>query len=541
MKVRKIGLSKRILLILSILLLVGDTVIGAFVYTRMQSLFISKVQENAKNLSACAAVSVNSEDFAILLQKEDEEAYNSVLDTLSAFLDNSTLEYTYTFAREGDSVVFVVDADPEDPGEYWEDYGEITDGMEKAFNGECAVDEEITVDEWGIFVSAYSPIFDKNTGEVLGIVGVDVDYTEVSAAINRMVRWIVLICALVYIALLAALIAISTHMAHSFNKLNDKILELADGSGDLNKHIEITSGDEFEVIGDSINRFIEGLKNLILQVVKSSNENADSISSINDNTHSISASMEQCSASTELINSQLVTAAINVRELATEVEKAEKDVEEAAVRASAASDIAINHRKDSVAYIESLKNGVAEVKKQAEAVTEVSKINKKILSIVNATKILSMNAELEAGRAGEAGKGFEVVAKEVAQLSEDISKAVVEINDINEQVVKAMNDMVNHLDKVNEFMSGAVSDDYDSFAQIGRDYGETAIKIRDFFEALGEKSKELAATVDGVSLSVGEISGAVSDSASRVESLCGSTVEISEEISKLLENPIMKL
>ena len=46
-------------------------------------------------------------------------------------------------------------------------------------------------------------------------------------------------------------------------------------------------------------------------------------------------------------------------------------------------------------------------------------------------KMLSLNAQIEAARAGSMGAGFAVVATEVGHLSNDIDKAVADINQIN--------------------------------------------------------------------------------------------------------------
>ncbi len=525
------------MLILSIVLLVGDALIGFVVYNRMQSLFMEKVQENAKNLAQCAASFVDGDEFARVTEG-DEEAYEHVLDTLSGFLDNSTLQYVYSYGKDAqDNVIFVVDADPDEPAEVGEIYDEELEGLDLAFAGTANADEEPSSDEWGTYVSAYCPVFDGP--EVVGVVGVDVDYMEIEDAVRRMLWLIVGICGGVYVLLLAALIIIGRKMSGSFKVLNDKICELADGSGDLNKNIDIHTGDEFEVIGGSVNTFIGQLKGLISQISDNSHENAESIRAINDNTHTISANMEECAAGTDAISKNLSDTASAIEQLAKDVETANDQITAASLRAGKSAELAASHKLESESKIEELQSGISAVVEQAEAVKQVRKIGEEIMAIVRQTRILSLNAQVEAARAGEQGRGFAVVATEVAALSEEISDSVEHIDEINGKVLEAMTGMVEYLNNVSDFMNGAVMSDYVAFAETGKDCGDTTERIREWMENMKNQSAHMAANVVGVSDSVKEIVCAITESAGQVERLHGSTMDISEKIGELLENPII--
>lgn len=538
MKVRRISLSKQIVIILTIFLIVGDGLMGAVVYREMQNMFLEQVREKALDLAQCAANSIEGEEFKRILENGDSESYDKVHEKLSIILENTNLQFVYSFAMDSNgSPYFVVDADPEEPAELGTPYDEMLPGMELAFGGEANADIEPSSDEWGTYISAYCPV--KNEGQVIGIVGVDVDYGTVKASVKNLLRVIVGICIVVFLILFVAMFIIAKKMKKGFTTLNNKITELADGSGDLHKKINITSGDEFEVIGNSINDFIGQLQKLVDQVAVSSNGNAKGIRDINNNTISISANMEQCSASTETVSSQLNLTADNIEELAQTVDNMNADLVKASDRARKAAELAMSHKVESQEHIDAIQKDIENVMEQAKAVEQVKKINEEILAIVNETRILSLNAQIEAARAGEFGKGFAVVATQVASLSDDISTSVVGIEEINDQVMEAMKDMVNYLNNMNEFLNGAVVSDYEAFAEIGKDYGETTENMQERMESLKEQSAEISATVTGVSNSIRDISTAISDSANQIELLCGSTVEMSEGIDKLLEIPII--
>ncbi len=65
---------------------------------------------------------------------------------------------------------------------------------------------------------------------------------------------------------------------------------------------------------------------------------------------------------------------------------------------------------------------------------EINEISGFIKNIADQTKMLGLNAAIEASRAGEAGKGFGVVANEIRQLSEQSKSTVPKIKSITENI-----------------------------------------------------------------------------------------------------------
>jgi len=66
---------------------------------------------------------------------------------------------------------------------------------------------------------------------------------------------------------------------------------------------------------------------------------------------------------------------------------------------------------------------IAEKSNKINQMTETTKMLIKIIKKTSdQTKLLSLNANIEAGRAGEHGKGFSVVANEFGKLSDDINR-----------------------------------------------------------------------------------------------------------------------
>lgn len=69
-----------------------------------------------------------------------------------------------------------------------------------------------------------------------------------------------------------------------------------------------------------------------------------------------------------------------------------------------------------------------------EATDSIYVVLELIKNIVNQTKMLGLNASIEAARAGDDGRGFGVVAKEIRKLSDQSQHTVARINDLAKQI-----------------------------------------------------------------------------------------------------------
>lgn len=69
-----------------------------------------------------------------------------------------------------------------------------------------------------------------------------------------------------------------------------------------------------------------------------------------------------------------------------------------------------------------------------ESVKQTDKIVDSVYNIARQSKLLGLNASIEAARAGNAGRGFNVVATEIRQLAENSTESTKRIADILEKI-----------------------------------------------------------------------------------------------------------
>ena len=115
---------------------------------------------------------------------------------------------------------------------------------------------------------------------------------------------------------------------------------------------------------------------------------------------------------------------VQLREISANIERGLEDISAGIEElAATASEISNNEKQ--------LNQNVNEVFKLSEAINEVLGF---IKQIADETKMLGLNAAIEAARAGDAGRGFGVVAEEIRKLSDESRVTVVKIREITEQI-----------------------------------------------------------------------------------------------------------
>ncbi len=547
MKVRKISIFNQLFIWLAILLLAGNGILGYMIYNRSEITLFSQIQSNARNVAQCAAANISGDVFQTIdIGDEETEAYATVINELALFRDNAELEYIYTIRQVGEEqFIFVVDSDEEEPAGIG-DKVESTDALCKAFDNKISTaDDEAFTDEWGVHVSAYSPIFFGDT--VVGVAGVDISATWIEEQMSDLRNLVIMFAGATYIVSLGVLGILMFGFKRSMCKLNDKVKELASGSGDLTREIDIHTGDELEVIAGNMNEFLRQIRELVKDVAKSSNDinvtgeelyktvddNNKIMSSMNSEIEEISANMQESSAASIILSQNLSESAGQIERFAKDVNDIRKRVQEANESAQISCERVRSNQERALRAIGIMQEKVRKTSNDAKQIEQVRKIAEEIVNIASQTQMLSLNAQIEAARAGTMGAGFAVVATEVGNLSQDIDNAVMEINTINSKVLSAVEALTEATEEMIRFITEDVVKDYEAFASLGEEYGNTTDMIREQMVEIGGKSTEIAQNIAGINSNVTNIAMTISTTAEGANELAHSTKQISESFEKL--------
>ena len=555
MKTRKISIAAQLFLFILGAAVVVALIVGIVSYTTMGSFLRQKSMDSVVEIAVIAAENVDGETFSRAVEG-DEAALSEVKDSLSFFLEGESVTYVYTLMpKDQNYFQFVVDTDPDEPGEYAEDY-EAQDAMFEAMQGRYSVTDEPFTDEWGTFYSGYAPI--SYNGRVLGIVAVDYEASSIKTSLNSLVRNILIAVAVgILFAILAALI-IAIRMKSNFVKVNNKIQDVVSSDGDLTKVLDINSGDELEVIGGNLNQLLKKTANTVREI-KSGTSNIESkmesinthvsgsvsrVTNISDAVQSMVASSEEIAASLGTAGSEVDYVYDDIRHIVDIVSKNTDYLREINASSVELNDSAHSSSQRIVESTEVMSRNLQKEKEKAEAVLQIKQLSDAILSISNQTNLLALNASIEAARAGEAGRGFSVVATEIGALAGSTNNAANEIQKMSNDVVEAIQGLNNLADEMLLLLREEVSADYKKFGLISQSFAGKSEDIRVSMEELQKKTEQYAKKLESIKdaiLSVGAVSQENSAEIIRISELLVSVDEDMKGIGATTEEAFSEI
>ncbi len=544
MKTQKISIASQLFLFILGAAVIVALIVGGVAYSNMSRFLEQKTKDDVKEIAVIAAENVDGTLFEQAMAG-DAEALLAVKDSLSFFLVGDSVTYVYTLMpKDAENFQFVVDTDPEDPGEYAEDYAAETE-MFEAMKGNASVTPNPITDEWGTFYSGYAPI--KVNGSPAGIVAVDYQASSIRTSLGSLVRNILIAVGIAVAFAVAAAFAVSLRMKRNFQKVNDKILEVASDDGDLTKVLDIRSGDELEVIGSSLNRLLQKTENTVREIksgtgsVETKMENINEhvsgtvsqVTGINDAIHTMVASSEEIAASVGTIGEEVDFVYKNVRNIVDVMEENTASLRQINTSSTQLCDAAQTSSAKIGDNVAEMSQALVDERKKAEAVLRIRELSETILGISGQTNLLALNASIEAARAGEAGKGFAVVAEEIGALAGNTNAAANEIQKMSKDVVEAIQGLSGLADRMLQFLQEEVTADYQKFGDTSVNFTERSETIRTSMEGLQKDMEKSAKALEESKDAMASVGMASEDSSTEIVRLSEILISIDEEMKSI--------
>jgi methyl-accepting chemotaxis protein len=489
-------------------------VVLGITYVAMRKYLVDEIKTSAGAFATAAANQLDGDVFAAIGEdSEGSEEYQQVYDTLLGFLNVEDVSYVYTMTElDSGKLAFVVDTDPDDPAGLYEVYDDAVEEMYTAISSkETVTDKKITTDEWGSFISGYAPIMDS-TGKVVGIVGIDFSASIVTNDCLSFLKSMVLIGIICVVMCLVVGVALSGTLKKRLNMVNDKLKDVVYNDGDLDRKIEIHTGDEFEDIADNINAMMEQTRGVVSNVMKCSGrihnvaanvdetmgEARDKVQTINDYMEEMSEGISLTVDSVESIREMMEEVAASVDEVAESSKDGSRVAAEISERSDDMKKNALRSQRAINEQIADIRRGLDEQLVKARSAEQIKNFTDDILNIADETQMLSLNASIEAARAGDAGRGFSVVAENIGKLAISSGEAAENIQQVSLQVMEVIEDLSALSRHIVGFVEEELLPEFEELTQSGEQYVEYAGKITSLMNQFEDRMSQVDKAVNDV-------------------------------------------
>lgn len=547
------SIQTKLILYFVILVFIITLLTGIVQYKVSSERLLEHTKEEVSKLAVAASLLIDGDSHQKLTRPQDQSSsmYEEIRNQIQGFQKETEVACVYTLVESEDNKTkFIVDAEEEDPAPIGYEYDYLP-AMKLAFKGTKSADKEMYTDEWGTVLSGYAPIKDGQ-GEVVAIVGVDIDASDVLKQKNQLIIGTAISIIFSIILTLILSIFLSRKIVKPIRFLAERFKELSSSGGDLTKKIEIKTGDELESLGDAVTEFIGNIRDIVKQIMDTSESVSSSADGLNITISENLSAVEEVSTSIQSIASGATEQAGNVNDISRMIQRISTDINESEKKMTGIDNSADETRKLIDNGIEAINNQSIKTEENMEAFKKVKEVVGKLareaeevgsilLTITNIseqTNLLALNAAIEAARAGEHGRGFSVVAEEVRKLAEGSTVAAAEISQIlqkiNSEAEEAIEE-INHSDLIAREQKMAV----DSTSVTFKDMTKEIETMMDNIQIISTSFKEIGKNTDSISHEIQEISSVSQENAAIAEQVSASSEEQNasmEEIGSTAEN-----
>ncbi|MDR0486697.1 MAG: methyl-accepting chemotaxis protein [Treponema sp.] len=406
------------------------------------------------------------------------------------------------------------------------------------------------------YLTAYYPLFQPNTREVIGILFIGIETSSIDKIISDSSK--AEIRKIVIIAVVVLLVSILLNSLSSNFIIVKPILsavamlkEISQGEGDLTKHLKAGSKDEIGDMAHYFNLTLEKIKKLVIVIKQQAamlsgigsdlasnmTETATAVNEITANIQSIkgrvvnqsagvtetSASMRQALANIEKLDSNIAKQSGNISQVSSAIEEMVSNIHsvtETLVKNTDNVQILREASEVGRSGLQEVATDIQEIARESEGLLEINAVMENIASQTN---LLSMNAAIEAAHAGEAGKGFAVVADEIRKLAESSGTQSKTIGNVLKKIKES-------IDKITKSTENVLNR-FEAIETGVKTVSQQEENIRNAMEGQGEGSKQILQNASDLS----EISRLVHNGSDEIEDGVNGVIRESSNLEKLTQ------
>lgn len=297
----------------------------------------------------------------------------------------------------------------------------------------------------------------------------------------------------------------------------------------ITKYVVLPIKSILKTIQESSGR-INSLTDEVLKRTQASKGSAATLSTFAEQ---LSATIQEVAGNVSVINDNTENVRLDVHNIAEECGAITAYSAQMNTRADAMQTSARTSAQVTRAKAEEILDSLNDAIEKSRSVDQIKSLTGEILAIAQQTRLIALNASVEAANAGEAGKGFAAVASEVRNLAHSSQETANRIQEINSVVTAAVYNLTEHAQNLINYMNQSVLTEFQAFVQSGSQYKEDAAYIRRAMDDFYEQTERLKNSMSGIADSIRTITKAVDEGAGGIAGVAGNTRSLADDMEDI--------
>ena len=273
--------------------------------------------------------------------------------------------------------------------------------------------------------------------------------------------------------------------------------------GDLTRTISLEGGEDMEMLGKALNDMTSDLARITRQTTAASNTMS---SSTNELKAAVAAQSSGASEQAAAVSETTVTLE-EIKATSTQMLDNAQKLGEVAERTRQEGEQGVEAVEEAISGIEAIRermDGIAQtILALSEQTQQIGDITTVVSNIAQQSKMLSLNASIEAAKAGDAGQGFAVVASEVRALAEQSQQSTAQVQQILQDIRHATDRAV--------MATEEGSKDVDTGVELARRSSEAIKQLSDVIRETSLASQKIVAAVRQEAIGIDQVTSAMNE------------------------------